>query len=208
MSEKSNIQSLKEFAKSKNRSCHSQEYEYPLSPMMVRKFPKYKKQVYMPVNHQQSSHLVWFSDHYNMGKAAELYVFCGAFIPVDFPTKAYLNIRSRNILDRLNIFKKKGLKTGAHSFDSKVVIKTNHPQAAMKLLSKARLQREIIKALKIDLALSISVNEVEVGFVPSLKGKSHLSILNSQIWFTEKGDLDPLMNAIEEIQKYAAPSTH
>lgn len=202
MSEKSNIQCLKDFAKSQGRSLEVHEYEYPMTSLMIRKFPKFKKQAYMPINDQGTAHFVWFSDHYEIKSAGELYAFCGAFIPVAFPKKAWMKIRSKNIVDRFKLFGDKGVKTGASSFDSKVIVKSNHREACIKLLSKARLQRAIIGALKDNPSLVISINENDLDFVPSLKGTSHLSIMNPQLWYLEYEEINPIIKSMEDIQQY------
>jgi len=208
MDEKTNIQQLKELAKAKNKTLEVRVHEYPLSKGMIRNFPKFKKQIYMPISLQASTYMVWHSDHYHMGKMTELYLFCGAFIPVNFPQKAHLNIRRKNIMDRWNIFAKKGFQTGNSQFDSKVIMQTNDSEASLKWLSRSRLQREIVKALDHDPSLKISINEVEVDFVPGLQGKSHLSILNSQLWYLEKKQIDPLMKSIVDLQKQLSPSIY
>ena len=125
MDEKTNIQQLKELAKAKNKTLEVRVHEYPLSKGMNRNFPKIKKQIYMTISLQASTYMVWHSDHYHMGKMTELYLFCGAFIPVNFLQKAHLNIRRKKSMDRWNIVAKKGFQTGNSQFDSKVIMQTN-----------------------------------------------------------------------------------
>ncbi len=76
--EKSNIEIIKEIARSTNRSVVAKEIPYPLTG--IRTFQQYKRMVYMPNNHENTSYFIWYSDYY--GKGGYPTIYCGAFIPL------------------------------------------------------------------------------------------------------------------------------
>ena len=102
MDNKSNIEILREFAKSTNRSIVDKEIPYPLTG--IRTFQKYKRMVCIPNNHEHTSYFIWFSDPY--AKIGQPTIFCGAFIPISSKIKSSISIRSKNILDKLSMFSK------------------------------------------------------------------------------------------------------
>jgi hypothetical protein len=78
MIEKTEIEILREFAKSTNRSIVDNEIPYPLSG--IRTFRKFRRMVYVPNNTENTSYFIWFSDPY--AKIGLPTIFCGAFIPL------------------------------------------------------------------------------------------------------------------------------
>lgn len=197
MMEKSNIELLRAFAKSTNRSIVDEEVPYPLTG--IQTFQKYKRMVYVPNNPENTSCFIWFSDPY--AKIGLPTIFCGAFIPLSSRIKARINIRNRNILDKVNRFSKTNSnKIGNDSFDSKVVISGNVDADVKRLLSHTRIQDQLLKALEIETFMNISLNEYNIDFVPALKGKPYLSIINPQSWNLEKNDIENIFSQIEKIR--------
>lgn len=199
MTEISNIDSLKKVAKSSHRTLNFKEIPYPKPAIGTGQFQKFKRWAYMEDQPGYSNYFAWFSDHYS--KVGEFQVFCGAFIPIDIPKSVKINIRERNILDKLNPFENKGILTGYDHFDAQVIITSNSESEAKRLLSKARLQNAILEALNINSILQVSINEVKVDFVTPLEGQSHLSIVNPQTWFVERDEIESLLKAMESIAR-------
>ncbi len=105
MEEKTNIEVLREFARSTGRSIVDKEIQYPVSGIRsqvsgISNFPKYKRMIYMPNNINKTSFFVWFSDPY--ARIGLFTNFCGAFIPISAGIKSKINIRSKYILDNFN----------------------------------------------------------------------------------------------------------
>jgi hypothetical protein len=197
MEEKTNIELLKDFAKSTNRTIEIQEIPYPVSG--IRKFQKFKRMIYVPNNFERTSFFVWYSDPY--ARVGVPTILCGAVIPISSSVKSKINIRSRNIIDKVNVFSKASSGAiGKESFDSKVVLSGSIDSGAKRLLSQARTQDQLLKALKIEPFINISINEYNLDFVPELKGKSHVSIINPQSWYFEKKEIEALFSRIEKIR--------
>ena len=197
MEGKSNIEILREFAKSTNRSIVDKEIPYPLTG--IRTFQKYKRMIYVPNNPEKTSYFIWFSDPF--AKIGYPTIFSGAFIPLSSRIKSRINIRNKNILDKLNRFSKtKANKIGNEHFDSKVVISGNIDAAVKRLLSHSRIQDQLLKALEIKSFINISLNEYKIDFVPELKGTPYLSIINPQSWDLEKNDIENMFRLIEKIR--------
>ena len=197
MMEKSNIEILREFAKSTNRSIVDKEIPYPLTG--IRTFQKYRRMIYIPNNSEKTSHFIWFSDPY--AKIGLPTIFCGAFIPLSSKIKSKINIRNKNTLDKLKIFSdKKTNKIGNDHFDSKVVITGDLDTATKRLLSHSKLQDELLKALEIELFMNISLNENKIDFVPDFKGVPYLAIINPQSWTLDRNDIEVIFKQIEKIR--------
>ena len=197
MMEKPNIEILREFAKSTNRSIVYKEIPYPLTG--IRTFQKYKRMIYVPNNPENTSYFIWFSDPY--AKIGLPTIFSGAFIPLSSRIKARINIRNKNILDKLNILSKaKSNKIGNDRFDSKVVISGNVDSSVKRLLSQSRIQDQLLKALEIEQFMNISLNEYKIDFIPEFKGSSYLSIINPQSWDIERNDIEKIFRQIEKIR--------
>ena len=195
--EKSNIEILKEFAKTTNRTIIYKEIPYPLTG--IRTFQKYKRMIYIPNNKETTSFFVWFSDPYT--KIGLPTVFCGAFIPLPSQITSEINIRNRNILDKINIFSKTKLKqTGNMHFDSKVVISGDIESSTKRFLSRPDLQYQLLKALEIKPFMNVSLNENKIDFIPEIKNTPHLSVINPQSWDLEKNDIEEVFQQIEKIR--------
>jgi len=197
MEERSNVEIIREFAKSTNRSIVAKEIPYPLTG--IRTFQQYKRMIYVPNNREKTSYFIWFSDPY--ARIGLPTIFSGAFIPLSSKIKTRINIRNRNILDKLNIFSKtKSNKIGNDSFDSKVVISGNVDLSLKRLLSQTRIQAELLNALEIEQFMNISLNEYKIDFVPELIGIPYLSIINPQSWDLDRNDIEKIFRQIEKIR--------
>lgn len=198
MKEKSDIEILREFAKSTNRIIVEKEIPYPLTG--IRTFQKYKRMIYVPNNPEKTSFFIWFSDPYL--KIGQSTIFSGAFIPLSSRIKSKINLRKKNILDKLSFRSKtKVNEIGNEHFDSRVVITGNMDTATKRLLSQTRIQEQLIKALEMDNAMRISFNEHKIEFVPELVGVQYLSIINVESWDMERNDLEDIFKRIEKIRR-------
>jgi len=197
MIEKSNIEIIRAFAKSTNRSIVDKELPYPLTG--IRTFQKYKRMIYVPNNLEKMSYFIWFSDPY--AKTGVPTIYSGAFIPLSSRIKSKINIRNKNSIDKLNIFSRtKTNKLGNDHFDSKVVISGKPDSATKRLLSHSKLQDELLTSLEIDMSMNISLNEYNIDFVPDFKGIPYLAIINPQSWTLEKNDIEEIFRQIEKIR--------
>ncbi len=195
MEEKTNIEILREYAKSTNRIIVDKEIPYPLTGIWT--FQKYKRMIYIPNNSENKSYFIWFSDPY--AKIGLPTIFCGAFIPLSSKIKSRINIRNKNTLDKLSIFSKPNKIDNDH-FDSKVVISSNLDSSAKRLLSNSKLQDELLKALEIEKFMNISLNEYKIDFIPEFKSIPYLAIINPQSWILKKDDIENIFRQIEKIR--------
>lgn len=199
--EKTNIELLQDYAKSSKRKITIKETAYPEPNIVIRKFIKYKRTAYTVLNDLEKSFLVWFYDYHV--PIVEQSIYCGAFIPLSIPKEVQIHIRSKTILHKLQLFgKNEYIKTGSSTFDSKVLVTTNETQEAKRLLSKAKIQKAILKALALDPAICISVNEKNINFVPQLKNQSYISILRPGFWYVENKEIDSLIRVSEVLENY------
>ena len=195
--EKTNIEILTEYAKSTNRKIVSTKEKYPISG--IRTFTKFKEVIYIPNNEENTSYFIWFSDPY--AKIGLPTIYCGAFISITESVKSSINIRNRNVIDKLNIFSNtKQNIIGDSKFDSKVVITGEMEPSVKEFLYDLKLQEELLQALKIEPFINISINEYSIDFIPEFKGKSYLSIINPQSWTTDADNIEKIFNQIEKIR--------
>ena len=128
-------------------------------------------------------------------------IYSGAFIPLNSDIKSSINIRNRNIIDKLNVFSNtKSSVIGDSKFDSKVVISGELDSSVKQLLSRLKLQERLLQALKIEPFINISINEYNLDFIPELKGIPYLSIINPQNWTLETDDVEKIFKQIEKIR--------
>ena len=90
--------------------------------------------------------------------------------------------------------------TGSKKFDSQVVIKGDIDSAEKRLLSQPKVQDQMLKALGIASNMTISINEYNVDFVPELKEKSYISIINPQEWELKRDRIEEIFRRMEKIR--------
>lgn len=181
---------LKEFAKSSDR-----EFEYKEAPYhsaMMSKITYHRRKIYIP---NGKSFYVCFADSKEVGPKA---LFSGVFMPYEAPLSTTMEIRKKDVLDKLNPFGKKNqCKTGIPSFDSLVRITSNEPAAVKRIFQDRNIQHLVRDAFKLDPVIIIGINDLDLGFVPELKGKSHLGVFTQQEWIIDGGKIEKLFNLIE-----------
>ena len=198
MEDKSDIEILKEFAKSTNRSIEVKELLYPRTGFGTTQ--KYKRMVYIPNNSEKTSFFVWFNDPYST--IGQTTIFSGAFIPLSSKVRTSLRIRNRYTLDKLNLFtQSKDNKIGNSHFDSRVVISGTLDTATKRIISSSKIQRQIIMALEIESFFHISINQFNIDFVPELLDNPNFSIINRQGWEVEKNNIESMFDRIEKIRE-------
>ncbi len=62
------------------------------------------------------------------------------------------------------------------------------------------MQDQLLKALKIEKYIRISMNEYKVDFVPEFVKKPYLSIVNPQSWDLEKNKIETIFRQVEKIR--------
>ncbi len=195
MEDKSDIEILKGFAKSTNRTIVAKEFPYPRTG--VHTTQKYKRMVCIPNNQEKTSFFVWFNDAYS--KIGQQVIFSGAFIPISPRIKSKIYIRNSIIFDKINFFAKAN-KLGNRDFDARATISGEMDAETKRLLSHSRLQNQIIKALEIESYTCISINEFKLDFVPELNHTSYFSIINRNGWDIDKNTIENTFTRIEKIR--------
>jgi len=198
MEDKSDIEILREFAKSTNRSIEVKELLYPRTGISTTQ--KYKRMVCIPNNPEKTSFFIWFHDPYS--KIGQTTIFSGAFIPLSTKIKSNLKIRNRYILDKLNLFAKtKDNRIGNEHFDSRVLISGTIDTETKRLLSSSKIQKQILMALEIERYFHISINQYRIDFVPELNKYPNFSIINRQGWEIDKKNIEKMFSRIEKIRE-------
>jgi len=196
--EKSNIEILQEFAERSNRKLYFQEGQYPLST--YRQIPRFKRTAYIPNNTNETCYFVLSGDPYN--SVDKLNTFCGVYFPLEIPLSTKINLREKNILDKINPFlSSKILKTGYANFDSLVVATGNSVHLVEKYLHDVRFNDVVVDTLSKSPELNFSINESNVDFVPALKNKSHFAIINPQQWVLDSSTIEEWFKKIEIVRQ-------
>jgi len=196
--EKTNIETLQEFAQKSNRKLYFQEIQYPLST--YRQIPRFKRFAYIPNNANETSYFVLSGDPYN--SVDKLNTFCGVYFPLEIPLSTKINLREKNILDKINPFlSSKILKTGYANFDSLVVATGNSVHLVEKYLHDVRFNDVVVDTLSKSPELNFSINESNVDFVPALKNKSHFAIINPQQWVLDSSTIEEWFKKIEIVRQ-------
>lgn len=193
--EKTPIEILEEFAGSTNRTIKYENTPYPSSAMHPIKY--HKQSVYIPENKDQPIYFICFSDPKQLDKYS---VYSGVLMPVNAPSSSYLNVRRKDILDKLNpLIKRNLIKTGNYRFDSKAVSTSNEEAKFTQLLNHRKVQELILKVFELNKLLVFTANELNTGFIPGLENKSTIGFFNRQTWILEYPMIEKLFNHIKEL---------
>ena len=197
-SDNKEYQTLDSFAKKTNRKLSFSDKLYK-TPRPYR-YPKYRTEVYIPNNENESSFFVCRYDaFFRVGEYSE---YSGTFIPVSLPDTIKFNIRKRTIIDKFNtLFRDNSFKTNNSDFDSKVVINGNNDTYMAKYLGNIKIQSILLKSFEISQTMNISLNEIKNDFVPGLKNKSQIGIYDKQKWFMDIDQINKLFEIIEELRQ-------
>ncbi len=185
---------LKVFAKNTGRSFEFKEEPHP-SADMISKITYHRRYLYIPENSNNSCYFVCFADSKEMGPKA---LFSGVFMPFDVPKTTTLDVRKKDILDKLNPFGKKNIcKTGTPTFDTQYQISSNDHTAVKRIFQNRGIQNLVADAFKLDGVIQVGINDVDVEFVPGLKGKSQLGIYTRQEWITDERMIEKMFGLME-----------
>ncbi|NLE63366.1 MAG: hypothetical protein GX612_05960 [Bacteroidales bacterium] len=128
-------------------------------------------------------------------------LFFGVFFPLSFDTSIKIDIREKDILDKLNPFlKHKTAKSNVPYFDSMTVMTTNDTYSIERLINHKKMQRFILDALKITKALHVGLNTCYTDFAPAFTNKSHFGIYTTQQWLSEDSVMEALFSQAERIR--------
>ncbi len=192
--EKTAQEILQEFAHRTDRDFDYKEVPYPSSAMMS-KITYHKRTLVIPENSNHTSYFVCFADSKEMGPKA---LFSGVFMPFDIPKSTSVVIRKKDVLDKLNPFGKKNFcKTGTPTFDKQYQISSNDPTVVKRIFQERPVQKLVRDAFKIEGVIMVGINEVDVDFVPGLKGKSQLGIYTQQEWITDGRKIENLFAIVD-----------
>lgn len=193
--EKSAIQELKDFAKKTGRSVEVSEKDYPVDKLR----PRYLSRNYIVISSQFNSSVKFVS--FNDDKAfGDNSMYCGVFFPINAPKSSIINIRKKNILDKLNpLLKQKDYGGMSDGFISKVVIVDEDSHSTNKIFNNYRLQDHTIAALNLDERLRVGINTIEIDMVPEFKNKSLFGIYMSPQWLLNDVLIEKLFGLGEDI---------
>lgn len=186
----SSVEVLKTFANRTGREFDYTETPYPSA--MMSKVTYHRRTVYIP---DGNKNFACFADSKEMGPKA---LFSGVFVPFEAPQSTTIVIRKKDILDKMNPFgKKKTCTTGIPTFDSLVRITSNEPAVVKRIFQDRNIQNLVREAFKLDMVIIVGINDLDVGFVPALKGKSHLGIYTQQEWIQDSKRIEQLFHLLD-----------
>ena len=197
MEDLSNLDILNEYASKTGRICTSVEKPLPLG--VINKVTYHYRSFYMSDNEAANSWLVGYS---NPNALHQFALFWGVFLPLPLPADAKAEIRSRNIFDTLNLFRKKNdYETSFHSFDSNVIIRGGNFSGCEKLLNNTLIQNILLDTLEKDQSMRIGINKPVCNFVPALAQSSFLSVYTCTRWIMDFEYAEHLFDIMVKIRK-------
>ncbi|MCX6232207.1 MAG: hypothetical protein NTZ33_11755 [Bacteroidetes bacterium] len=191
------IDKLIAFTEKTNRKIYFAEYMYP---GILSKNANHKRTVYIPDTAEELIFLIAYQDPKSM---SENELFFGAFFPISISTSSTMNIRKKDIIDKINPFlKHKIFKTGTEQFDASAIISGNDETLVSKYFLQYNMQNLVLDSLDISNAINIGINELDLDFVPAFKNKSHIGIFTRQKWLVDNAIIEKLFKNIEMFRKH------
>lgn len=194
--EKTAIEELKEFAKKTNSEINFDDKTYVASGINPRNLVKQHVIISRSTNDE-----LYFVNYCDMAAFGDNSMYSGLFFPVYFPSSTLIQVRQKNILDKMNLFSKKTeFKTQSKKFDSKVIIEENDERASGKLFYSQSLQSLILEIFELDPRLKLCVNHIDTEIVPDLKNKSTLGIYITEQWLLEDRIIEKLFSLVGKLK--------
>ncbi|MBI9068596.1 MAG: hypothetical protein JEZ09_14970 [Salinivirgaceae bacterium] len=201
--EKSSIEKLQEFAKNTQRKI--EYFDATKSVNVFSQIPVAKRKVSISNLDGQNTFFISHNDTQKLGDSS---FYSGFFFPMNIPSHIKIDIRRKNIIDKLNpFFNESNFKSGSKKFDKQVVIKQNDTNLTHELFSKRKIQELTITSLKLDERLKIVVNPFAINFVPELIDQSIFGILLCNDWIFESTKIEEFFSLIEKF-RYNMNSFH
>ena len=196
--EKSSYEILQDFAKKTNRQIEFKEQAYPST--IIHPIIYHIRTLYISESTANDCYYACFQDP---RRDTHDLLFSGVFFPLPEIFSGNASIREKDFIDKINgVFRKPKVRTGSLRFDSKAVIKTNDPPMAQRVFGQRRLQDVILKALTLYEGLIISVNDYDVNFIPSLKGKPQFGLVTTQEWILDGSLIEKLFSLSRSLQTH------
>jgi len=193
--EKTAIEELKEFATKSNRKIDFSENVYIASGITPRNLTKSHVIVSDSANSEG-----YFVNYCDMAAWGDNGMYSGFFFPVEASTSSIINVRSKNILDKMNPFLEQSkFKSSFPGFNSKVVIAENDEHACQKIFNKRQVNELLLEALQLDPRIKVGLNHIDVGIVPQLQNKSCLGIYITEQWLLEDVTIEKLFRLMDKL---------
>lgn len=195
--DKSIVEIYETFARETKRKIH-----YSLTPHKgtpLHGVTSIIKTLYIPNKEEGNTYLIAYHNPYYVN-GDEL--FFGVFFPLSFDTSIKIDIREKDILDKLNPFlKHKTAKTNAPYFDSMTVMTANDMYSVERLINHDKVQKLIMDSLNLNKLLHVGLNTCHTDFVPAFTNKSHFGISTTQQWLSEGSVMESLFSQAERIRE-------
>ncbi|MCZ4696389.1 hypothetical protein DWB61_17155 [Ancylomarina euxinus] len=196
MEEKTAVEELKEFANKTNREIDFDDKTYVASGINPRNLVK--QHVIISGTTNDEPYFVSYCDMLAIGDNA---MYSGFFFPIEFPLSTLIQVRQKNILDKVNpFFKKSEFTTQSKKFDSKVIIVENDERSSGKLFYSQGTQSLLLDIFKLDPRLKFCVNHIDVGIVSELKNKSTLGIYITEQWLLDEAIIKKLYALVGKLK--------
>jgi len=195
--DKTAIEELRAFAQKSNRKIDFSENVYIANGINPRNLTKSHAVISDPTDEES-----FFVNYCDMAAFGDSAFYSGLFFPIDVPSASVINVRQKNILDKLNPFlKQSDYKTPSTEFNSKVVFTENDVGSTTKIFKNQGIQDLVLEIFKLDPRIKIGVNHIDVGIVPQLKNKSTLGIYILEEWLLEDALIDKLFRLMGKLRQ-------
>ncbi len=201
--DKSALEILKEFAEKSNREIKHFRKDYPVDRLR----PRFLYKSYTIIKDEISNHVYFinYSDSMAVGNNA---FFSGFFFPISATDSVNINIRKKNILDKVNPFSnKRTYMTRFSDFNSKVIITENELNYTNKILNNYKVHTLIIEALDLDERIRVGVNNLKIGAIQDinenyeLKTGSYFEIYIIGQWLLKDSIIEELFNIANKLKE-------
>ncbi|RXQ91513.1 hypothetical protein EO244_12245 [Ancylomarina salipaludis] len=194
--DKTAIEELKVFAKRTRREIDYKEETYIASGINPRNLVKQHA-----IISGSDDDEVYFVNYCDMAGIGDSAMYSGFFFPIAFPSSTRIQVRQKNILDKVNPFSKKSeFTTQSKQFDSKVYIEENDECSAGKLFYSQSTQSAILEIFDLDPRIKLCVNHINVDIVSELKNKSTLGIYITEQWLLDEKLIEKLYQQVEKLR--------
>jgi hypothetical protein len=121
---------------------------------------------------------------------------------IDAPQETTINIRQRDILDKLNPFLKESEhKSINKEFNNAIVLEENDIFTTKSILGSTKFQKLVPTVFKIDQKLKVGINDMKIDFIEELKDKSYMGIYMLDDWLVAPEKIEQLLVIGQELNE-------
>ncbi|PKP19143.1 MAG: hypothetical protein CVU05_12000 [Bacteroidetes bacterium HGW-Bacteroidetes-21] len=189
---------LIDFANKTGRTAYYTETAYPT--FISQPTAHHKRTIYIPNNEKGTSFLIAFNDPKSL---SENNLFFGAFTPINVPTSKSLFIRKKDVVDKINPFKKNKINSnGTEHFNAQTYISAQDEAFVSKTLTNISMQNNILECLNLQNTMNVEINILNLDFVPNFKNISHIGLFTRLHWITDEAMIEAFFTKAEAFRNH------